>query len=1159
MNKSYEEFRALAYSALRTVAKESSEFADAQMIVGSAETSASLKRHTIHKSIDNEWIDRIEQALPSLDLVIRNPMVAIEDVEEILPVELTKRITEKTVRHLAQHTNLILSVKGDEVIPSKLLNVFREETLLTYENRFVNTLLVRLAAFVDKRYKALLGGSGTEENFKFDYETEFEHFLFDDSGRNTARINLSIELTSPLNEGISELDFDINAKYADALARIKKISMAILGFMSSPFVQKLGRNFIRPPVIRTNAILKNKNLKECLSLWEYIEGCDKVGYSFVGDEILEMPSESFVSDLYSSVALQYTQFYKGVIESSADNKIIAKNNLLETFPDFTPDITEEELEDYLVYDSEYKKTVPVSRLMNNRKKLSEDEKRIREAIVIALKADDILNEEILRREEEERRLERERRIAEEEERRRREEEERQRLEAEAEAAAIAEKFPVEIRYKRSFMSRFIQSDETIQDYYTKIKNTLLSYEGVKARTSFKCETYKHKKDIISKINVMGKALYVYLDLEAKDYEDKNCISIVDKAAFADTPVLVKVKSDRSFNQAMRLIDIMMREKGIAQGELPTEDYRLPYEDDDALIDKGLIKVLLPNGTILGEGDETVKANLSELLADIKKQLEEKKSAEQPEEEIKPEEVTEEAAEEISEAVIEASPEISEDITETAEPIESMELSLTDDESCPVEIRYKRSFMSRYIQADETLQKYYTEIKNEILSYKGVKARTSFKCETYKKKKDILAKINVMGKALYLYLALEPNEYEDKNCITIVNKAAFADTPVLVKVKSDRSFNQAMRLIDIMMIERGLVKVGSANIDYRMPYEDDDALISKGLIKVLLPGGKVLGEGDETVKADLSVILANIRRIAERQEERKQDHEEIKPAEDELDAELRAEILSDDFEEEAEQRESEEQLEDIEAVLESELAEDSENAADAEQEPEEAILPEPEELPEAETVEEISIGSQALISTSGSENELAEAVAIGFAPSMLEVRYKRSFMSRYIQSGEAIQDYYTEIKNLLMSYAGLKARTSFKCETYKYKKDVLAKINVMGKALYLYLALEPEEYVDKNCVYSVDKAAFLDTPVLVKIKSERSLGKAKKLIDDLMSKHAIPVKTLENVNYHLPYEDDDALIEKGLIKILLPEGAKLSDGDETVKANISEVFDSLKKN
>lgn len=442
MNSNYESFRDKAASLLSDLAKENSDYSDARMLVASADTSANLKKNVVRKSIDLEWIEKIEAALPYLDVVIRNPAVAIEEVEEILPVELTRKISDKSIKHLSQHTNLILSIDGDEVTPSKVLNVFREETHVTYENKFLNTLLARLSAFVDKRYKVLEGTSGIEENYKFGYTAEFEHFenLGEDTGRNSAKVHLSIELTSPMTSEGTDSDEDINARYKDALARVRKISLAITSYLSSPFAQKLGRNFIRPPVIRTNAILKNKNLKECLTLWEYIETCEKTGYSFVADEFKEMPSDHYISDLYSAVALQYTQFYNGVI-SSEDTRLLSKKHLQETYPDFDGS-GEEEIEDYMVYDSEYKKTVPVSRLMNNKKRLSEDERRIREEIDVALKADEIITARILAEEEERRALEREKRRlieletkrrAEEEEAKRRalEEEERRRKEEEA--------------------------------------------------------------------------------------------------------------------------------------------------------------------------------------------------------------------------------------------------------------------------------------------------------------------------------------------------------------------------------------------------------------------------------------------------------------------------------------------------------------------------------------------------------------------------------------------------------------------------------------------------------------------------------------------------------------------------------------------------------
>ena len=356
MNKQYEELKDKAFSVFRTLAKECEPFADTQMILASADTNVSLKKNKITRTIDTEWIDRIEAAIPALDTIIRFPSVAIEDVDEILPIELSRHITEKSIKHLATHTNLILNATDDEVTPAKILNVYHEETYLTYENRFINTLLARLCAFVDKRLSALNGGSGVEANYKFDYLTEFQHDMPEGDGRNSAKVNLSIELTSPLDKEMTEADIEIHERYIEALKRLNRINMALIAYRSSAFAQRLGKNYIRPPVIRTNAILKNKNLKECLNLWEYIESYDKVGYSFIGDHAIEMPSNDYVGGMYSSVAWQYLTFYSGIVDEGEDNRVISKKHLSETFPEFDDSFEENELDDYLVYDSEHKKS-----------------------------------------------------------------------------------------------------------------------------------------------------------------------------------------------------------------------------------------------------------------------------------------------------------------------------------------------------------------------------------------------------------------------------------------------------------------------------------------------------------------------------------------------------------------------------------------------------------------------------------------------------------------------------------------------------------------------------------------------------------------------------------------------------------------------------------
>ena len=88
-------------------------------------TDAVIFKKVLQKNIDEIWVNKIEQSLPYLDTALRTTRKDIKEVEEIKPIELTRKITVKSLQHLATHTNFIDSVdeKGN-VIPNKLLNVY---------------------------------------------------------------------------------------------------------------------------------------------------------------------------------------------------------------------------------------------------------------------------------------------------------------------------------------------------------------------------------------------------------------------------------------------------------------------------------------------------------------------------------------------------------------------------------------------------------------------------------------------------------------------------------------------------------------------------------------------------------------------------------------------------------------------------------------------------------------------------------------------------------------------------------------------------------------------------------------------------------------------------------------------------------------------------
>ncbi len=174
----------------------------------------------------------------------------------------------------------------------------------------------------------------------------------------------------------------------------------------------------------------------------------------------------------------------------------------------------------------------------------------------------------------------------------------------------------------------------------------------------------------------------------------------------------------------------------------------------------------------------------------------------------------------------------------------------------VHIRYRTSFTSRLIRAGEKLQAIYTELKNEIMAYARVKARTSWGFESFNKGRLQLAKLNVKGASVQLYLALDTSEYSaEKYFFTDVSDKPKVDkVPMLLKVKGAKGMRNAIELIGEVMSKNGIERGTPPTDDYRMPYESTEALVDRGLVKVILPDGIKIDENTVIEKLDVNAHL-----------------------------------------------------------------------------------------------------------------------------------------------------------------------------------------------------------------------------------------------------------------------------------------------------------------
>lgn len=276
-------------------------------LLRASSNSFALSKQLMEKAIDVSWVEAIENGLIHLDNVLRNPRRTIEDVEEIVPIALSRKITVESVKHLAQHTDLIQSIdkKTGKITPSKILNIHKEESLATYENRFVNTLVDRLYIFINTRYEKLAQVARDEEVFSLGYES-----LIDDGSGGKMRLQMKLESVESLDST------DQNGM--TVWQRVDKLKKAIEGYKGSELCQTLGSNYIRPPVMRTNAIMKNVDLKACLTLWQYIESYDKVGYEINMQNTVLKPQDAYINDFYKIMVLNLLLFRAYMSADTAD-------------------------------------------------------------------------------------------------------------------------------------------------------------------------------------------------------------------------------------------------------------------------------------------------------------------------------------------------------------------------------------------------------------------------------------------------------------------------------------------------------------------------------------------------------------------------------------------------------------------------------------------------------------------------------------------------------------------------------------------------------------------------------------------------------------------------------------------------------------------------
>ena len=269
-----------------------------------------LNKKDRKKHFELDWIEMIESCITNLDNIVRNPRKFIVVEEDIVDISLARAISTESIKHLAQHTNMIAAVdKEGNVTPNRILNTTKEESFEVYENRFIYTLLKNLSNFVSRRLDAIKMSYVNDHILELTAKANFY------MGKTRVFYNLELSGSLPSDpEREAEQSRDI-----EILQRVTKLQRIISDFLSSPFAKQMVNSApVRPPITRTNVILKNPDFKKALVLWQFIESYTKMGFQ-VENDVKKIPVDDKVETAVSDMMCFSNMIMEGLIQGEAQD------------------------------------------------------------------------------------------------------------------------------------------------------------------------------------------------------------------------------------------------------------------------------------------------------------------------------------------------------------------------------------------------------------------------------------------------------------------------------------------------------------------------------------------------------------------------------------------------------------------------------------------------------------------------------------------------------------------------------------------------------------------------------------------------------------------------------------------------------------------------
>ncbi len=150
---------------------------------------------------------------------------------------------------------------------------------------------------------------------------------------------------------------------------------------------------------------------------------------------------------------------------------------------------------------------------------------------------------------------------------------------------------------------------------------------------------------------------------------------------------------------------------------------------------------------------------------------------------------------------------------------------------------KMAFVDELFRSSYETKQYYSEVKNELLSYEGIVHKIKRDYETFYLNNVPVAKLDVVDGVLYAYFALDPNQYKEESYhqqkVNSKDKD-FGSVPMKLKIDSINDLRNAKMFVRIIRRKEGLKFISNfVRVDYVAVYtakEDTFKLFKKAFVK-----------------------------------------------------------------------------------------------------------------------------------------------------------------------------------------------------------------------------------------------------------------------------------------------------------------------------------------